>query len=36
MSQLQRPDFFELHNGDKANLPFSDAEYEIRLGNCVR
>ena len=32
MSQLQRPDFFELHNGDKANLPFSDAEYEIRLG----
>lgn len=32
MSQLQRPEFFELHNGDKANLPFSDAEYEIRLG----
>ncbi len=32
MSQLQRPEFFELHNGGKANLPFSDAEYEIRLG----
>jgi creatinase len=33
MSQVQRPEFFELQNGDKANLPFSDAEYEIRLGN---
>ena len=32
MSQSQRPDFFELQNGSKANLPFSDAEYEIRLG----
>ena len=27
-----RPEFFELHNGEKARLPFSDAEYEIRLG----
>jgi creatinase len=32
MSQTERPEFFELHNGNKANLPFSDAEYEIRLG----
>ena len=32
MSQIQRPEFFELQNGDKAKLPFSDAEYEIRLG----
>src|SRR5210317_2254228 len=32
MSQIQRPEFFELQNGSKANLPFSDAEYEIRLG----
>ncbi len=32
MSQVQRPDFFELHNGSKAQLPFSDAEYEGRLG----
>ena len=32
MSQFQRPEFFELHNGEKAMLPFSDAEYEIRLG----
>jgi len=32
MSQNQRPEFFELQNGDMANLPFSDAEYENRLG----
>ena len=32
MSSDQRPDFFELPNGDKARLPFSDAEYENRLG----
>ena len=32
MSQVQRPEFFELHNGSKAKLPFSDAEYETRLG----
>lgn len=33
MSQVHttRPAFFQLHNGDKANLPFSDAEYEARL-----
>ena len=35
MSQTQtvRPEFFELQNGSKAKLPFSDAEYENRLGN---
>ncbi len=32
MSQVQRPEFFELHNGSRAQLPFSDAEYEARLG----
>lgn len=30
-NQTQRPDFFELHNGSKAKLPFSNAEYENRL-----
>ena len=28
---MQRPDFFTLHNGTKAKLPFSDQEYENRL-----
>ncbi len=28
---MQRPDFFTLHNGEKAKLPFSDKEYENRL-----
>tara|TARA_B100000900_G_C20561774_1_gene709224 strand:+ start:561 stop:1778 length:1218 start_codon:yes stop_codon:yes gene_type:complete len=28
---LERPDFFELKNGDKAKLPFSQAEYDQRL-----
>ena len=32
-SQTVRPEFFELQNGPKANLPFSNAEYENRLGN---
>ncbi len=27
----ERPDFFTLHNGEKASLPFSDVEYENRL-----
>ncbi len=33
MSQLQtvRPEFFQLQNGEKANLPFSSAEYDNRL-----
>ncbi|MFT5549571.1 MAG: hypothetical protein ACI9CO_001498, partial [Candidatus Azotimanducaceae bacterium] len=32
MSQFQkeRPEFFQLHNGSKAKLPFSTAEYENR------
>ena len=28
---MQRPDFFTLHNGDKAKLPFSDKEYQTRV-----
>ncbi|MFA9420812.1 MAG: aminopeptidase P family protein, partial [Gammaproteobacteria bacterium] len=31
-SQTIRPEFFQLQNGTKAKLPFSDAEYETRLG----
>ena len=31
-SQTIRPEYFQLQNGDKAKLPFSDAEYETRLG----
>ena len=30
-SQTVRPEYFQLKNGNKANLPFSDAEYENRL-----
>jgi creatinase len=30
-SQNERPEFFQLHNGSKAKLPFSAAEYENRL-----
>ena len=30
-SQTIRPEFFQLQNGNKANLPFSDQEYEARL-----
>jgi creatinase len=30
-SQKERPAFFQLHNGSKAKLPFSNAEYENRL-----
>ena len=33
MSQTQRPEFFELQNGSKVNLPFSDSEYENRLAS---
>jgi len=32
---MQRPDFFTLHNGGKAKLPFSNGEYENRL-NALR
>jgi len=28
---MERPDFFELKNGSKVNLPFSDKEYQNRL-----
>jgi creatinase len=31
-SQAVRPEYFQLQNGNKAKLPFSDAEYETRLG----
>lgn len=30
-SQTVRPEYFQLQNGNKANLPFSNAEYENRL-----
>ncbi|MEM7561860.1 MAG: aminopeptidase P family protein [Pseudomonadota bacterium] len=33
MSNIERPEFFQLANGEKAPLPFSDAEYENRLAN---
>ena len=32
---MERPDFFELKNGNKAKLPFSDQEYKNRL-NKIR
>ncbi len=28
---MERPDFFRFHNGEKAVLPFSQAEYDARL-----
>ncbi|MEX0285745.1 MAG: aminopeptidase P family protein [Paracoccaceae bacterium] len=31
-----RPDYFRFHNGEKAPLPFSDAEYEARLAGLRR
>ncbi len=31
MKQIQRPDFFRFHNGEKTNLPFAAQEYETRL-----
>lgn len=33
---LTRPDFFTLHNGAKASLPFSQAEYADRLAKLRR
>ncbi len=30
---MQRPDFFSLKNGNRAELPFSDQEYKKRLDN---
>ncbi len=32
MTTDTRPDFFRCHNGDKEKLPFSEAEYNRRLG----
>ena len=31
-SQTIRPEYFQLQNGNKAKLPFSNTEYETRLG----
>ena len=28
---MERPDFFELKNGEKAKLPFTEKEYQTRL-----
>jgi creatinase len=28
---MERPDFFELKNGSKVKLPFSQTEYQNRL-----
>ena len=28
---MERPDFFELKNGQKVKLPFTDKEYQNRL-----
>ncbi len=28
---MERPDFFELKNGEKVKLPFSNKEYEDRV-----
>ena len=28
---MERPDFFELKNGEKVKLPFSEKEYQNRL-----
>jgi len=28
---MERPDFFELKNGDKVKLPFSNEEYKQRI-----
>ena len=30
---MERPDFFNLKNGDKVKLPFTDQEYQRRLAN---
>ena len=28
---MERPDFFDLKNGEKVKLPFTDKEYQNRL-----
>ena len=30
---MERPDFFELKNGEKVKLPFSEKEYNQRVLN---
>ena len=30
---MERPDFFELKNGEKVKLPFSDKEYNQRVSS---
>jgi len=32
---MERPDFFELKNGNKSKLPFSKEEYEKRLSKLM-
>jgi creatinase len=36
LKSLTRPEFFTLHNGEKAPLPFSQAEYASRLAKLRR
>ena len=36
LKSLARPEFFTLHNGEKATLPFSQAEYANRLAKLRR
>ena len=36
LKSLARPEFFTLHNGGKAPLPFSQAEYANRLAKLRR
>ena len=33
---MNRPDFFELKNGEKVKLPFTDKEYKNRLKNLEK
>ena len=33
---MERPDFFELKNGSKVKLPFSQDEYQNRLESLER
>ena len=33
---MERPDFFELKNGEKVKLPFSDKEYQNRVASLKK
>jgi len=33
---MEKPDFFELKNGNKVKLPFSDQEYKNRLNKIQK